>query len=407
MKIIRPVLVICVFTNTLFAQKEDANLGISLSGFVKTDIMYDTRQTTALREGHFLLYPAAPSYDENNTDINSASNFNILSIQTRITGKITGPDAFGAKTSGLIEGEFFGTSDADASGFRARHAFIKFDWSNTSLLVGQFWHPMFVVEMFPGVVSFNTGAPFQPFSRNPQIRLTHSFERLKLIAAALTQRDFQSSGPGGLSVSYLRNSQIPNFHAQAQYSVQKHMIGAGIDYKIIKPALTTNKNYKTDATVEGLSAIGFFKLNLDPIVLKFEGTYGDNLSDQLLLGGYAVKSSDTITGIVSYTSLRSYSFWSEISTGKEVELALFGGYAKNAGATENIAGAYYGRGTDMDQLLRIAPRIQLNSGKTRVSAEIEYTRAGYGVADNSDKGRVGNVKNVSNTRFLVAVFYFF
>ena len=68
----------------------------------------------------------------NNIDINAKSGFNILSIQSRLTGKITGPDAFGAKTSGQLEGEFFGTADSDVNGFRLRHAFVKLDWENTS-----------------------------------------------------------------------------------------------------------------------------------------------------------------------------------------------------------------------------------------------------------------------------------
>ena len=67
-----------------------------------------------------------------------------------------------------IEAEFFGTSDADLNGFRLRHGYLKLDWPHSELMVGQFWHPMFVTESFPDVVSFNTGAPFQPFNRSPR-----------------------------------------------------------------------------------------------------------------------------------------------------------------------------------------------------------------------------------------------
>lgn len=158
-------------------------------------ISYTTPVKQSVWEKDIFLYPANEALDKNKSDINAAPNFNILSIQTRLIGRITGPDAFDAKTSGIIEGEFFGTSDGDANGFRLRHAYLKLDWERTSLLVGQTWHPMFVVEVFPGVVSFNTGAPFQPFTRNPQIRLTKSFDQLKLIAVAASQRDFQSFGP--------------------------------------------------------------------------------------------------------------------------------------------------------------------------------------------------------------------
>ncbi|MEZ5149406.1 MAG: hypothetical protein R2759_20645 [Bacteroidales bacterium] len=166
------------------------------------------------------MYPAAESPDINGDDINASPKFNILSIQTRLKGAITGPDAFGAKTSGLIEGAFFGNIGTDINGFRLRHAFVKLTWTNTELLVGQYWHPMFVTSCFPGTVSFNTGAPFQPFARNPQIRLKQSFGDLNLIITAMEQVDFVDGGPdvktATLNVAsprYLINSGMPEFNA--------------------------------------------------------------------------------------------------------------------------------------------------------------------------------------------------
>lgn len=389
------------------AQQEKPNFGISFSGFVKTDIMYDTRQTVAIREGHFLLYPSPELMDKNNSDINAKSNFNILSIQTRLTGKISAPEAFGAKTSGQLEGEFFGTSEGDVNGFRLRHAFIKFDWAKSSLLVGQTWHPMFVVEMFPGVVSFNTGAPFQPFSRNPQVRFTYSFDDFKLIFAAMSQRDFQSNGPSGFTSSYLRNSVIPNLHAQVQYSTNCNLAGVGVDFKKLTPRIITSKNVKTDASVSGFSALVYFRLNLDPVTLKAQGIYGQNIPDLMQIGGYAVKSTDAATGAEAYTTLSNFTVWGEISTGKQTEYALFFGYSEALGAADNIAGAYYGRATDIENIYRISPRIQFNSEKTRISTEVEFTSAGYGIPNGLNKGKIENVKAVSNLRLLLAFFYFF
>ncbi len=407
MKLLLVCAIACSLLMPLAAQQESAPVGITFSGFVKTDMMFDSRQTTGLREAHFLLYPAAKSADRNGVDIQDQPGFNILSIQTRLVGKLTGPDALGAKTSGLIEGEFFGTSDADASGFRARHAFLRLDWESTSLLVGQYWHPMFVVEMFPGVVSFNTGAPFQPFSRNPQIRLTTTLGEFKLIAAVLSQRDFQSNGPAGLSTTYLRNNVIPNLHGQVQWSDGGMMAGVGVDYKSLVPRLVTTRNIAVDASVSGLSLLGYGKLTLGPVTLKGEGTLGENLSDMLMLGGYAVKTLDTATGVESYTPLKSYAVWGEISTGKEIEAALFAGYAENLGADVNLAGTSYGRGTDIEYLMRVSPRLVWNVGKVRLAGELEYTVAGYGTPSNANKGKVGNVTDVSNVRFLLAAFLFF
>ena len=87
-------------------EKEESKFGVTFSGFVKNDFFWDTRQTVAAREGHFLLWPTPLNLDENGEDINKQTSFNFLAIQSRLTAKFTGPDALGAKTSGLIEGDF-------------------------------------------------------------------------------------------------------------------------------------------------------------------------------------------------------------------------------------------------------------------------------------------------------------
>jgi hypothetical protein len=390
-------------SSVTFAQ----NFGISFSGFVKTDVIYDTRQTVALREGHFLLYPQNEKLDLNNSDVNAKSNFNILSIQSRLLGKITGPEAFGANTSGQIEAEFFGTSDGDINGFRLRHAFVKFDWEKTSLLVGQTWHPMFISEVFPGVVSFNTGAPFQPFARNPQIRLSQSFDNIRLIFTAASQRDFSSNGPDGFTSAYLRNSVIPNLNAQVQFAKENNLIGVGLDFKKITPRIVTTKNFITEKSISTLSFTGYFKFNPDPVTIKSQVVYGSNLADLMMLGGYAVKSTNAADGQEEYTGIKILSAWGEIIYGKEIEFGLFGGYSKNLGADDNISGAYYGRATNIDNLIRISPRIQFNSGKSRISTELEYTVAAYGKNDNPNKGKVIDTKSIVNLRLLLAVYYFF
>jgi hypothetical protein len=390
-----------------FGQQDSDAFGISFSGFVKTDMIYDTRQTVNVRDGHFLLYPSPEMFDENQVDINDNPTFNMLSIQTRLRGNITGPDAFGAKTRGAIEGEFFGATNGDVNGFRLRHAFVNLDWGGTALLVGHTWHPMFVTGCFPGVVSFNTGVPFQPFSRNPQVRLTQSVGGMKLIAAAASQREFPSNGPDDPSTTYLRNAIIPNLHLQAQYATGGSLFGAGVDYKSLRPRLVTEQNVSTDEQISAVSLIGYAKLALDPITIKVEGVMGNNLGDLLMLGGYAVSSMDATTGTAEYTPLGSFSMWGEIIYGKEVEMAVFAGFSQNQGSEDNVVGPYYARGANIDNVMRVSPRVQWTSGKTRIATELEYTAAAYGTPNDADKAAVENTTTVSNVRLLVAVFYFF
>jgi len=104
--------------------------------------MYDTRQNVTAREGHFLLFPSGENIDiATGDDLNSQSNFNILAVQSRLTGKITGPDFFGWKTSGVIEGAFFGQANANINSFRLRHAFIKLSNDKVDIIMGQYWSP--------------------------------------------------------------------------------------------------------------------------------------------------------------------------------------------------------------------------------------------------------------------------
>jgi hypothetical protein len=93
--------------------------------------------------------------------------------------------------------------------------------------------------------------------------------------------------------------------------------------------------------------------------------------------------------------------------GKDIEYAVFAGYTKNLGAEDNIAGAYYGRGTNIENVFRISPRVQFNFNKDRISTELEYTSAGYGTPNNLNKGKVENIKDFTNLRILGAIYLFF
>jgi len=385
--------------------------GIKFSGFVKTDIFYDTRQSgssNGLREGHFYLIPDDVLYDADMNDLNANPSFHILNIQTRIKGDITGPDAFGAKTSGVIEAEFFGTSEADLNGFRLRHAFVKLDWPKTTLLAGQTWHPVFPAECFPGTVSFNTGAPFTPFSRNPQIKVTHKIGDVSLSLTAYSQRDFTSAGPDGVSSKYIRNSGIPGLNFQLRVPAGDVFTAwAGIDYKKLRPELKTSANVATDATIGGFTAFATMKIKTAPVNISLMGVYAQNASDLMMIGGYAVSEvTDVINQFKTWTTLNTGNFWIDISTnGEKAIFGLFSGFSKNLGAKDPITATIYGRGNNIDHLFRISPRVILTEGRLSFAAEVENTLAAYGLIQID--GKVSNIHTVNNIRVLLSTIYKF
>jgi hypothetical protein len=431
------------------AQEKDSKFSINFSGFIKNDFFWDTRQNTSIREGHFLLYPNKVDHDANGDDMNSKSNFNFLSIQSRLTVKITGPDVCKAKTSAVVEADFFGNENAyfvDANGFRLRHAYIKLNWTKTEILLGQYWHPMFNPNSFPGVVSFNTGSPFQAFSRNPQIRVTQKFGKFSGMFTACSQRDFVS--PGGSSVS-LRNTSIPDLGLQFQYATKndsnntEFLIGIGGGYKFIAPRLTSEitttsvtpayvvidtagnyhtipavtktniTKYKVNEQLGGFYSVLFAKYKCKPITWKVYAAYGQNVFDLTMLGGYAVSGiNDSSIMQKDYTPFNTLSAWTELMTnGKKIQVGLFAGYTQNMGTSAKIIDySNTNRGSDIKHLYRIAPRLVFIAGKFQFMTEIEYTTAYYATMNvdtkklnRDDKGVITKYSDVANLRAIFAV----
>lgn len=418
----KPLLILCVFmligsTFLLQAQAEEKEqkFGINFGGFVKNDIFYDTRQTFSLREGHFNLFPENVKKDPVGKDINSTPNFNMLAIQTRLTGRITGPDAFGAKTSGMIEGEFFGTANSDVNGFRMRHAFVKFEWEKSELLSGHTWHPLFVAQAFPEVLSFNTGVPFKPFSRNPQIRYTYKTGAgINIIATAYTLREFATPGPPN-QITFERNPGFPSLNIAFTYVPQgsQNIFGAGADYKTVMPEIETDLGYKTNSTLSSMSATAFAKLVFDKVTFKLQGVYSQNAANIMGIGGYAVlyNTYDTLTGTREYTNLNTGTMWTEIYyKGENFIAGLFAGYTLNMGSSDKMDTNFhkFARGSNIEYIYRVAPRLAFVQGRSTIGLEIEYTAAAYGKPENiNDMGEFSASEEVANIRTLLSFIYNF
>ncbi len=365
----------------------DKKFGINWSGFVKTDFMYDTRQVVNAREGHFNILPASENI-VGGKDLNDQSNFNILSIQTRLKAAISGPDFFGMKTSGAIEAAFFGNSDTSVGELRLRHAFVQLSNDKIEILMGQYWHPMFVTAVFPGTYSFNTGVPFQPFSRNPQLRITTK-GRVKFIGVLFTERDFQTRGA---SVS---KSGIPQFHAQLQFGKASETLGGlGFNVKSSQPNLGGDNLTST-------AFIGYFRTKLGETTWKAEATYGQNMTDLLQIGGFATASNG------DFVNNKTLSMWTELSgdLSETMEWGLFGGYTENGGFGEAITYVNGFLGT-VENAYRIAPRIGWKSGELTIGVEGEYTNAQYGSIDGSGD-ITSNTDGVNNFRLLTTAIYKF
>jgi hypothetical protein len=273
---------------------------------------------------------------------------------------------------------------------------------------------MFITSSYPEVVSFNTGAPFLVFSRNPQIRLTKDIKNFRVILTALSQVDFKSTGPDGPSTKYIRNSAVPSMNINVEYSKKNAeegkelLVGLAGNFKRLIPDLESDSGFKSTESINSMSGMVYFKLGFPKVVFKLAGLYGQNMYDYTMIGGYASEEyTEQAKGIISYRNISTVSCWTELmTTGKKMQTGLFLGYSQNMGAGDIVMGPYYSRGSNIYDLYRISPRFIYNAGKFRIAPEIEYTVARYGTTSNLD-GKVFDPEPVGNFRFLLGVFYFF
>ncbi|WP_054714553.1 hypothetical protein [Marinifilum fragile] len=154
--------------------------------------------------------------------------------------------------------------------------------------------------------------------------------------------------------------------------------------------------------------MGYFKLNFNPVTFKAQTTYGTNLTDVLMLGGYAVKDMNPVTNEASYTGIKVMGSWAELSYKKnDWEYAFLAGYSKNYGAEDDIASTdlVYARSKDIGELYRLAPRVCKKYKNLKFEFEAEYTAAAYGKL--AEKAKVEDTKWIGGTRYSLGVYYFF
>jgi len=395
--------------STLAIAQETTKLKVY--GFVSNDFFYNSRQNVEMVDGVIQLFPKPIELNTAGVDKNAVAQAEMISVDTRLGIDLTGAPILGAKSSGKIEADFagFGTSYYV---FRIRQAFMKLNWEKTELLVGQTWHPLFG-SVVPTTFSANAGGPFQPFNRSPQVRIKESLSKtLSLTAAALYEMQYASQGPAGTSNTYMKNAIAPDLFVGLENKTKHWTLGVGADLKTLKP------EQLNDATISSLSASAYAQYVNGKLQLKGKTTYGGNLSDQLMIGGYGVSkyASDSAT-VLSYTNLKSMNTWVNIVYGTKLQVGLLLGAANNLGSSDNFdlrkgkkltayGYSFYDASQQvLDRLYRIAPQVSYNLSNFKFGLEYDYTSATYGNLERN--GIPMNFYSVKNHRVLASVMYIF
>lgn len=406
MNISKQAITVLLILTISIAVKASEPLKVKFYGFVRNEIFFNSRENIQAFDGLLNIMPK-PEKIVNGIDENLTPQMELLSVATRIGVDLSGSEIFGAKASAKIEGDFAGTGNTYFL-FRIRQANIKLNWSNTELLIGQTWHPLFG-NVFPSHNSLNAGAPFQPFNRSPQIRLNQKFgSSFSLTGTALYQMQFLSQGPAGASSIYLKHAMLPNLNLTAEYRTKHWLSGAGVDFKIIHP--------RFNESLSSTSFVAFTQFSDKKIQLKAKAILGQNLTDHIMIGGYGV--TENLGGISKYTNINTFTSWVNAEYGKTWQVGIFAGISKNLGSRKPLMQTFlennvtiYGNGfyndeqLITDQLWRIVPNLNYNFSNIRVALEYELTNAVFGKVQSN--GKATNPYNINNHRIMALISYNF
>lgn len=410
-KIILNVAILC--TTLGFSQEQKAPekpYKVDVYGFARVDYSWDTRQSAQVREYHLNLWPLDEKLDVNGNDINDAGASNFLSVVSRLGVKASGPDVWGAKVYGVLEGDFFGNTQQSIGLFRLRHAYAKLDWEKTSITFGQTWYPTFIPEVFPGVANFSTGIPFNPFGWATQFRIDQKLnDKFRFSFIAYKDREFGAFPADGNQNSPVYNSVIPAMHGKIEFRNKSILAGLGAEYYPNKPLIESN-GLKSNETLNSTSIVGYLKYNTEKFHIKAYGITGENLHHLVMLGGYASYANDT--NPFTYEGIKTNSCWFEIASNhKKTAPGFFFGYTNQEGTSSSVAPAnIYARGINatrgVKDMWRASARVDFKENKFRLTPEIEYTAATHGNTQ-SDLNISGEENKVGNLRATISAVYSF
>lgn len=408
-------------------------------GFIRNYFTYDSRECIAGTGDMYFYMPKDEAWNKTTDpalreDLNDVSSFRFLSLTTRVGLNITDYKWRNTEFSGKIEADFYaGISATLSTGvkqthavtgtaqFRLRQAYVTLGWDSlrmndkdfarVDLTIGQTWHPM--AADLCDVIALNSGAPFGPFNRSPQVRMDARLGKwFTLTAAGLWQMQYNSIGPDGQSAEYMLYAKTPEAYLGLSFHDKGWIVRAGADVLSIRPrhlgeALDANGNtiLGTDGKplqitvkdrITTASPFLYVQYKKGDFSIKAKTIFAEAGEHMNMNGGYGVKAINP-DGSYAYTPTRTSSSWISLVYGGKVgaqedkhpqklQGILFAGYVENLGTKDPIIDAdgdgkvdlYYPRVKNMNRMWRLTPTLLYTVGKFQLGLEYDITSVNYG-----------------------------
>lgn len=434
-------------------------------GFIRNYFTYDSRESWSGTADLYNYQPKDQKLNDYGDDLNAESTFRFLSLTTRLGLNIVDYKWRGTEFGGKIEADFYAglstkTSSVDSkikethavSGvaqFRLRQAYLTLGWDSLKMLggkdyarvdltIGQTWHPM--AADLCDAIALNSGAPFGPFNRSPQVKMDARLGKyVTLTAAGLWQMQYLSIGPGNLqSAEYMLYGKTPEAYLGLSVHTNGFLMRAGADVLSIKPrhqGTVADATLGKDVTVHvndritTASPFLYLQYKKGDFSLKAKTIFAESGEHMNMYGGYGVKAKNA-DGSYEYTPIRHSTSWVSLVYGGKVgaqeekhpqklQGILFAGYVKNFGTKEALmdlngdgkytnAELFTPRSSAMNQMYRLSPTLLYTVGKFQLGLEYELTSVQYGDGVLDDHGLSKNGLHwVSNHRVQLMTKYNF
>ena len=401
-------------------------------GFIRNYFTYDSRESWSGTGDLYNYQPKDELWNQTvaetatsgvpREDLNAVSTFRFLSLTTRIGLNIVDYKWRGMEIGGKIEADFYAGLSAKTgqshslSGvaqLRLRQAYLSLGWDSlpmmqgkdyarVDLTIGQAWHPM--AADLCDAIALNSGAPFGPFSRTPQVKMDARLGKyVTLTAAGLWQMQYLSIGPDNItSAEYIAYSKTPEAYLGLSIHDKGWLFRAGADVLSICPRHQGTLNgvkVKVNDRITTASPFLYLQYKKGEFSFKAKTIFAESGEHMNMYGGYGIKGVNG-DGSYTYTPIRHSTSWISLVYGGKVgaqeekhpqklQGILFGGYVKNFGTKDALydidadgkytkAEFFCPRSGAMNQMWRLSPTLLYTVGKFQLGLEYEITSVQYG-----------------------------
>ena len=402
-------------------------------GFIRNYFAFDSRESKSGTKDLFYYIPKDEALNAKGEDMNANPTFRFLAITSRVGLDVKDYQFGKTKVGAKIETDFYCMND-NVAVLRLRQAYATLGWDglgkdgkqSTSLKIGQAWHPIAADQ--PYVIDLETGTPFNPFSRTPQVMLDHNFSKnFTLTGGFIWQMQYLSSGPNGASDNYIKYGCTPEFYAGVTFNSNNGFTGrVGMDVLSIKPRWRNSAGDKVDDRITTVSPYVYAQYSKDAFAVNAKVVYASAGEHFNMLSGYGVTDVNS-DGSWDYAPLHSTASYLSVKYGRKFQVQGMIGHMKNLGTSKSLyedpANPGYtstknvyisGNGFhNLNQIIRVTPTVVYNLGKLSFGLEYDITSAQYGkyAVDghvNSSNGLVdGDLHWVTNHRLLGMVKFTF